>query len=186
MRRAASASTAFLNLWYSLPTRICLVITGGQPVKARPERAASPAARLGRKRSAKTSTWPNTVLVSVPLTASTADLRACMLYLRQTSKQKKIPFLQFLTSWMWFLMRRLFSSLRLSGKLLCSSVSLTQHSQWAWSMLRYQLRFGSTFSNSSSSLKYLIIGAPGVGRRHIKNALLTKYPEKFSYPVPRE
>ncbi|XP_003971138.1 55 kDa erythrocyte membrane protein isoform X1 [Takifugu rubripes] len=30
----------------------------------------------------------------------------------------------------------------------------------------------------------VLIGAPGVGRRHIKNVLLTKYPEKFSYPVP--
>lgn len=30
----------------------------------------------------------------------------------------------------------------------------------------------------------VLIGAPGVGRSHIKNALLTKYPEKFSYPVP--
>ncbi|KAM4620691.1 55 kDa erythrocyte membrane protein isoform 3-T3 [Polymixia lowei] len=26
--------------------------------------------------------------------------------------------------------------------------------------------------------------APGVGRSHIKNALLTKYPEKFAYPAP--
>ncbi|XP_060941550.1 55 kDa erythrocyte membrane protein [Limanda limanda] len=30
----------------------------------------------------------------------------------------------------------------------------------------------------------VLIGAPGVGRRHIKNALLTKYPDKFSYPAP--
>uniref|UniRef100_A0A3P8VV55 55 kDa erythrocyte membrane protein n=1 Tax=Cynoglossus semilaevis TaxID=244447 RepID=A0A3P8VV55_CYNSE len=30
----------------------------------------------------------------------------------------------------------------------------------------------------------ILIGAPGVGRRHIKHALLTKYPEKFSYPAP--
>uniref|UniRef100_A0A7N8XGU2 55 kDa erythrocyte membrane protein n=1 Tax=Mastacembelus armatus TaxID=205130 RepID=A0A7N8XGU2_9TELE len=30
----------------------------------------------------------------------------------------------------------------------------------------------------------VLVGAPGVGRSHIKNALLTKYPEKFSYPVP--
>ena len=32
----------------------------------------------------------------------------------------------------------------------------------------------------------LLLGAPGVGRRHIKNALLTKYPDKFSYPAPRK
>uniref|UniRef100_A0A671TTE1 55 kDa erythrocyte membrane protein n=1 Tax=Sparus aurata TaxID=8175 RepID=A0A671TTE1_SPAAU len=30
----------------------------------------------------------------------------------------------------------------------------------------------------------VLIGAPGVGRRHIKSALLTKYPDKFSYPAP--
>lgn len=30
----------------------------------------------------------------------------------------------------------------------------------------------------------VLIGAPGVGRSHIKNALLTKYPDKFSYPAP--
>ncbi|XP_056140719.1 55 kDa erythrocyte membrane protein [Lampris incognitus] len=30
----------------------------------------------------------------------------------------------------------------------------------------------------------VLIGAPGVGRSHIKNALLTKYPEKFAYPAP--
>ncbi|XP_069556702.1 55 kDa erythrocyte membrane protein [Brachyistius frenatus] len=30
----------------------------------------------------------------------------------------------------------------------------------------------------------VLIGAPGVGRSHIKNALLTKYPEQFSYPAP--
>uniref|UniRef100_A0AAX7U4T5 55 kDa erythrocyte membrane protein n=1 Tax=Astatotilapia calliptera TaxID=8154 RepID=A0AAX7U4T5_ASTCA len=30
----------------------------------------------------------------------------------------------------------------------------------------------------------VLIGAPGVGRSHIKNALLTRYPEKFSYPSP--
>ncbi|KAG7516242.1 55 kDa erythrocyte membrane protein [Solea senegalensis] len=30
----------------------------------------------------------------------------------------------------------------------------------------------------------VLIGAPGVGRRHIKSALLTKYPDRFSYPAP--
>uniref|UniRef100_A0AAQ4RQV9 55 kDa erythrocyte membrane protein n=2 Tax=Gasterosteus aculeatus aculeatus TaxID=481459 RepID=A0AAQ4RQV9_GASAC len=30
----------------------------------------------------------------------------------------------------------------------------------------------------------VLIGAPGVGRSHIKSALLTKYPDKFSYPAP--
>ncbi|RXM93746.1 55 kDa erythrocyte membrane protein [Acipenser ruthenus] len=30
----------------------------------------------------------------------------------------------------------------------------------------------------------ILIGAPGVGRSHIKSTLLTKYPEKFEYPSP--
>ncbi|XP_058052719.1 55 kDa erythrocyte membrane protein isoform X2 [Ahaetulla prasina] len=30
----------------------------------------------------------------------------------------------------------------------------------------------------------LLIGASGVGRSHIKNTLLNKYPDKFGYPVP--
>ncbi|KAL0994137.1 hypothetical protein UPYG_G00118190 [Umbra pygmaea] len=30
----------------------------------------------------------------------------------------------------------------------------------------------------------VLIGAPGVGRSHIKSSLLTKYPEKFVYPAP--
>ncbi|XP_060792499.1 55 kDa erythrocyte membrane protein [Neoarius graeffei] len=30
----------------------------------------------------------------------------------------------------------------------------------------------------------VLIGAPGVGRSHIKSSLLAKYPEKFAYPVP--
>ncbi|MBN3270451.1 EM55 protein, partial [Polyodon spathula] len=30
----------------------------------------------------------------------------------------------------------------------------------------------------------ILIGAPGVGRSHIKSTLLTKYPERFEYPSP--
>ncbi|XP_012670985.1 55 kDa erythrocyte membrane protein [Clupea harengus] len=30
----------------------------------------------------------------------------------------------------------------------------------------------------------ILIGAPGVGRSHIKSSLLLKYPEKFAYPAP--
>ena len=29
-------------------------------------------------------------------------------------------------------------------------------------------------------------GAHGVGRRHIKNTLITSHPERFAYPIPRE
>lgn len=31
-----------------------------------------------------------------------------------------------------------------------------------------------------------LVGAHGVGRRHIKNTLINKYPERFSYPIPRK
>lgn len=31
-----------------------------------------------------------------------------------------------------------------------------------------------------------LLGAHGVGRRHIKNTLINKYPERFSYPIPRK
>lgn len=30
------------------------------------------------------------------------------------------------------------------------------------------------------------IGAHGVGRRHIKNTLITKHPDRFAYPIPRK
>ncbi|XP_061579241.1 peripheral plasma membrane protein CASK isoform X9 [Cololabis saira] len=30
----------------------------------------------------------------------------------------------------------------------------------------------------------VLLGAHGVGRRHIKNTLITKHPEKFAYPIP--
>ncbi|CAL8308768.1 unnamed protein product [Gadus morhua 'NCC'] len=30
----------------------------------------------------------------------------------------------------------------------------------------------------------VLIGAPGVGRSHIKNALLSRFPERFAYPAP--
>lgn len=29
-------------------------------------------------------------------------------------------------------------------------------------------------------------GAHGVGRRHIKNTLITKHPDRFAYPIPRK
>jgi hypothetical protein len=29
-------------------------------------------------------------------------------------------------------------------------------------------------------------GAHGVGRRHIKNTLITSHPERFAYPIPRK
>lgn len=32
----------------------------------------------------------------------------------------------------------------------------------------------------------VLLGAHGVGRRHIKNTLIAKYPDKYAYPIPRE
>ena len=37
-----------------------------------------------------------------------------------------------------------------------------------------------------SRLVLFLLGAHGVGRRHIKNTLINKYPERFSYPIPRK
>ncbi|KAL8190422.1 UNVERIFIED_CONTAM: hypothetical protein K2H54_053364, partial [Gekko kuhli] len=30
----------------------------------------------------------------------------------------------------------------------------------------------------------VLLGAHGVGRRHIKNTLITKHPDRFAYPIP--
>lgn len=32
----------------------------------------------------------------------------------------------------------------------------------------------------------VLLGAHGVGRRHIKNCLIAKYPDKYAYPIPRK
>lgn len=32
----------------------------------------------------------------------------------------------------------------------------------------------------------VLLGAHGVGRRHIKNTLISKYPDKYAYPIPRK
>jgi len=34
-------------------------------------------------------------------------------------------------------------------------------------------------------LMLFMLGAHGVGRRHIKNTLITTYPDRFAYPIPR-
>lgn len=31
-----------------------------------------------------------------------------------------------------------------------------------------------------------MLGAHGVGRRHIKNTLITSQPRRFAYPIPRK
>lgn len=32
----------------------------------------------------------------------------------------------------------------------------------------------------------VLLGAHGVGRRHIKNTLIAKHPDQYAYPIPRE
>ena len=32
----------------------------------------------------------------------------------------------------------------------------------------------------------VLLGAHGVGRRHIKNTIIAKHPDKYAYPIPRE
>lgn len=32
----------------------------------------------------------------------------------------------------------------------------------------------------------VLLGAHGVGRRHIKNTLISKHPDKYAYPIPRK
>ena len=32
----------------------------------------------------------------------------------------------------------------------------------------------------------VLLGAHGVGRRHIKNTLITSQPNSFAYPIPRK
>lgn len=32
----------------------------------------------------------------------------------------------------------------------------------------------------------VLLGAHGVGRRHIKNTIISKHPDKYAYPIPRE
>lgn len=32
----------------------------------------------------------------------------------------------------------------------------------------------------------VLLGAHGVGRRHIKNTLIARHPDKYAYPIPRK
>ncbi|OWR48531.1 Isoform G of Peripheral plasma membrane protein CASK [Danaus plexippus plexippus] len=32
----------------------------------------------------------------------------------------------------------------------------------------------------------VLLGAHGVGRRHIKNTLIARYPDQYAYPIPRQ
>ena len=47
----------------------------------------------------------------------------------------------------------------------------------------YQI-FASIEDHSGKSVCFCL-GAHGVGRRHIKNTLITSQPRRFAYPIPR-
>lgn len=32
----------------------------------------------------------------------------------------------------------------------------------------------------------VLLGAHGVGRRHIKNTLIARHPDQYAYPIPRK
>lgn len=32
----------------------------------------------------------------------------------------------------------------------------------------------------------VLLGAHGVGRRHIKNTIIARHPDKYAYPIPRK
>lgn len=49
------------------------------------------------------------------------------------------------------------------------------------------LKFQLTVGDPAFQRKTLVLlGAHGVGRRHIKNTLIAKYPDKYAYPIPRK
>lgn len=44
-----------------------------------------------------------------------------------------------------------------------------------------------TVSDPAFQRKTLVLlGAHGVGRRHIKNTLIAKHPDQYAYPIPRK
>lgn len=52
---------------------------------------------------------------------------------------------------------------------------------------RYFKYFFIAVSDPAFQRKTLVLlGAHGVGRRHIKNTLIAKHPDQYAYPIPRE
>lgn len=41
------------------------------------------------------------------------------------------------------------------------------------------------YSSRIQTRGFLFSGAHGVGRRHIKNTLITTHPDRYAYPIPR-
>jgi calcium/calmodulin-dependent serine protein kinase len=42
------------------------------------------------------------------------------------------------------------------------------------------------FVSSFKRKSLILLGAHGIGRRHIKNTLISNYPSKYAYPIPRK
>ncbi len=42
------------------------------------------------------------------------------------------------------------------------------------------------FMSSFKRKTLILLGAHGIGRRHIKNTLISNYPSKYAYPIPRK
>lgn len=88
-------------------------------------------------------------------------------------------------------MKRLYVSQHAIEKLLSSLVRIASDSEAvivASNCETYCTLFCSIKDHSNNLLLcfFCSIGAPGVGRSHIKSSLLLKYPEKFAYPSPRK
>ncbi|KAK1167328.1 55 kDa erythrocyte membrane protein [Acipenser oxyrinchus oxyrinchus] len=63
----------------------------------------------------------------------------------------------------------------------CKDKYLAKHSSKCLDVISYEEVVKLPAFNRKT---LILIGAPGVGRSHIKSTLLTKYPEKFEYPSP--
>lgn len=59
--------------------------------------------------------------------------------------------------------------------------------EFLWLTLMTIGRFLIAVSDPAFQRKTLVLlGAHGVGRRHIKNTLIAKHPDQYAYPIPRE
>lgn len=85
-------------------------------------------------------------------------------------------------------MRKSSNCLHLRGKRWFCSVSVI-----AWLLLWSDKLSSTTRTLTFIKLNHRFLfsvsfdsGAHGVGRRHIKNTLITKHPDRFAYPIPRK
>lgn len=57
---------------------------------------------------------------------------------------------------------------------------------WALDLITVCCRFCVVGDPAFERKTLVLLGAHGVGRRHIKNTLISKYPDKYAYPIPRK